>query len=149
MGAVTVTHFSKYRMAGWAVKTVVLIVVSAATVSAQRAYNVGTTFDFTTGMESDSRYVGTTETHYDPSFSLYPSISVQSSGPRSKFDFGYAFGWNRVNTEQKHEYQSHSGFVNFSKRFSPRWSAQLSDYFTMSNDVQTFYALRGVLPMPE
>jgi hypothetical protein len=149
MGSVAIAGLFKRRIAARAIQTLLLLVFSSATLNAERKYNLGATVHFSSGVESDTRFVGTAKTHYDPSFSLYPAISLQSSGPRSTLDFQYAFGWHRVQTEQKYETQSHIGTVSFSKRLSPRWNTSISNSFALSNDVQTFYALRGVLPTPE
>jgi len=77
-------------------------------------------------------------------YGVYPAISLESRGARSVFNARYAFGWNRLDTELPTESKSHSAGVTFSTPIGARWNLDLEESYSMSDDLQTFYALRGV-----
>jgi hypothetical protein len=76
-------------------------------------------------------------------YNVSPSANVSSRTARSTLGVSYAFGWNYYDSELARHSTSHTGSLSLSREFSPRWNIRVSDYYNRTNDVHTFYALRG------
>jgi len=82
-------------------------------------------------------------------YGVFPAISLESKRARSVFNASYAFGWNRFNTDLPIESKSHSAGIGFSTPVGARWNVDLGESYSRSNDLQTFYALRGLAVVEE
>jgi hypothetical protein len=84
-----------------------------------------------------------------PFYSVYPALSLTSQRGRSRLDATYSFGWNRVGTTLLADSKSHAASVKLSSQLGARWSLDLGTSLSVSDDIQTFYALRGVALVEE
>jgi len=133
------------------IRLLLLVALFTRPLYAQRINSIGMTTDFMGGADNDARASGLPLQGgpMKPVFGLFPSVSWNSAGARGSYNISYAYGWQRTTGELKHDSQTHAVNLALTDRFSPRWSTTISGSFSSSNDVQTFYALRGVLPTPE
>ena len=142
---------AKHPVAGVLVRVIVVVLVFSATLNAQRKSTLGTTIDFLGGADDSPRtssLLSQTQ-KMEPFFALYPAITLESLTERSSFNLTYAYGWQRTQGTQKFDSRTHTFNAGYTNHFSPRWQASINESFALTDDVQTFYALRGVLPTPE
>jgi hypothetical protein len=142
---------AKHPMAAVLVRVIVFVLVSSATLNAQRKSTLGTTIDFLGGADDSPRTSSTLSQtkQMEPFFALLPSITLESLTERSSFNLNYGYGWQRTQGTQKFDSRTHTVSAGYTNHFSPRWRASINESFALTDDVQTFYALRGVLPTPE
>ena len=132
----------------------VLVVVCSAPLGAQHVYTLGAGIDFVGGGDNNPRGGGLTQAlrppnRMEPFYGAYPSVSFDVVSARSSLNMGYAYGWNRTDSLVALLSETHSASLTLTNQFSPRWSTSIRESFSRSDDPQTFYALRGVLPTPE
>jgi hypothetical protein len=112
---------------------------------AQRTYVLGATIDAVGGLDNNAQFnLGGQSGESDPMYSLYPGMTLQSRTARSVLGLGYAFGWNRVQATLPNDSKSHSASANLSTELGPRSNLRIGESFSISDDLQSFYALRGV-----
>jgi hypothetical protein len=127
------------------VGAILVLLVLSAPVRAQRENTVGTTLDFVGGAELYPRFnAPLAQSGTVPFVSTYPSISLNSQGEHSLITAGYVFGWRRAGTKLPADTKSHTASVGFSSRIGQRWNVEVEEAFAMTDDLQTFYQLRGV-----
>jgi hypothetical protein len=132
----------------------VLMVICSAPLNAQRVYTLGVGVDILGGGDNNPRSGGVQpalrpSNRMEPFYGTYPSVTLDVMGGRSSLNMNYAYGWNRTDSQVALLSETHSASVTLTNRFSPRWSTNVRESFSRSDDPQTFYALRGVLPTPE
>lgn len=117
---------------------------------AQHTTDLSASVDVVGGLDSNpgGNVIGTTS-QGNAFYSLYPALSLNSRGARSNLSLSYAFGWNRFASELPSHSTTHTVGFNWSRDLSPRWNMSLGEYFTQSDDLHTFFALRGVALLDE
>jgi hypothetical protein len=113
--------------------------------SAQRVSSLGTTIDVVGGFDKNPQVLGGSNQHAN-SYSIYPALSFGSQGAESHFSATYAFGWNRLAAQPPVDSNSHIASANLQKPLSSRSNMSLSSSFSSTSDVQTMFALRGIIP---
>jgi hypothetical protein len=132
----------------------VLVLACSQPLDAQRVYTLGAGVDLVGGFDNNPRSGGLSlalrpSNRMEPFYGAYPSISLDILSARSALNMSYAYGWNRTDSQVILLSETHSASVTLTNQFSPRWSTNIRESFSRSDDPQTFYALRGVLPTPE
>jgi hypothetical protein len=80
----------------------------------------------------------------DSFYNLSPSATISSRTARSTLSLGYAFGYNHFGNDTPRNSTSHAISLSWNRQLSTRWNMSVSDYYSLTNDLQTFYALRGL-----
>jgi hypothetical protein len=80
---------------------------------------------------------------------LYPSLALNSQGPRSLFTLSYSLGMNRVESDLELNSESHSAGVSFQADLSQKVKLKISESFILSPDFTSFNLFRGVFFTPE
>lgn len=112
---------------------------------AQRVTSLDTSIDVSGGLNNYPVTTVAGETsHSEGFYSLTPSASVTSRTARSSLTFGYTLGWSHYGGDQQRNSTSHSFSLLWSRQLGPRWSMRVGEYYSLSSDLRTFYALRGV-----
>ena len=125
-----------------------LLIGLAAPLSAQRTYTVGTSVDVIGGFESYPHTNGLpaaqpTEAPTDPFYGVLPGITLQSRTARSELTASYGFGFNHYASELPRDTRTHNINVSISRQLSPRWSMSVTEWFSQTNDLFSYYALLG------
>jgi hypothetical protein len=120
---------------------------------AQRIYSIGAAVDLVGGMDNNPQLtlplLTTDSAKRNEFYSIYPAVSLESTGARSVLNANYAFGWHRLATEEGTESQSHAASLAFTRQVGARSNLVFSDSYSRTHDIQTFYALRGIQQTPE
>ena len=125
-----------------------LLIALSAPLSAQRTYTVGTSVDVTGGLESYPYTNGLpgqppTEAPTDPFYGVLPGITLQSRTARSELTATYGFGYTHYASELPRDTRTHNVNVSISRQLSPRWDMSITEWFTQTNDLFSYYALLG------
>jgi hypothetical protein len=117
---------------------------------AQRSTALSASVDLVGGLDSNpgGNVIGTT-TQANGFYSVYPALSITNRGSRSTLDLTYAFGWNQFQSELPRHSTTHTVSLAWSRNFSSRWNMTLGESFSQSDDLYSFYALRGVALVEE
>jgi hypothetical protein len=111
----------------------------------QRITTVGTTIDVVGGFENlPASGLPGDSSQMQEFYGLLPGINLTSTTARTTLGATYSYGWNRFGDDLPRTTSSHAASVSLSSRLSPRWNFNLSDYYSRTNDIYNFYALRGV-----
>jgi hypothetical protein len=111
---------------------------------AQRVTSVGGSVDVATGLDNyPITTVAGESSNSDTFYSISPSVTLASKTARSSMNLGYAFSWNRFNSEPPRDTTTHSVTFGVTRQLSPRWNMSVSDSYSLSNDLHTFYAISG------
>jgi hypothetical protein len=137
-----------------AIGLLVLVLVCSAPMDAQHVYTLGAAVDVVGGGDDNPRLSAVPlalrpSNRMEPFYGTYPSVTLDVMGARSSLNVNYAYGWNRTDSEAMLLSETHSASVTLTNQFSPRWSTNIRESFSRSDDAQSFYALRGVLPTPQ
>jgi len=124
---------------------VYLLLLYCPLLSAQRVSSLGSTIDVVGGLDKNPRVLGGSNQHAN-SYSIYPALSFNSQGAQSQFSATYAFGWNRLAAQPPVDSNSHIASANLQRPLSSRSNMSLSSSFSSTSDVQTMFALRGIIP---
>jgi hypothetical protein len=114
---------------------------------AQRVTSVGGSVDVGTGLDNYPIATATgtgASSNSDSFYNISPSVSLSSKTTRSSLNLAYAFGWNRFNNEPPRNTTTHSVSFGVTRQLSSRWNMQVGESYSLSNDLQTFYALSGI-----
>ena len=127
-----------------------LLMGRGAPVYAQHVNSLSATVDLAGGLDSNpgGNVIGTTS-QANGFYSVYPMLSLNSRTARSSLNLAYAFGWNQFVSELPSNSTTHTVNLSWSREFSPRWDISLGESYSQSNDLQTFYALRGIEVLEE
>ena len=140
------------RLISASVVVLVLLLVVSPRLFGQNT--VGATINVVGGLDDNPRlsfpFLGLApETGRELFYGVNPAVSLESRRARSVLNINYAFGWNRFNTELPFESKSHTAGASFSTAVGARWNVDLRESYSRSDDLQTFYALRGVAIVEE
>lgn len=112
---------------------------------AQRVTQVDGTIDVGGGMNDYPTDTPQGEvSHWEKFYNISPGAVVSSRTARSNLSLGYAFGWNYYGSELSRSSTSHMVSLGVQRQLSPRWNLQVGEYYNRTNDIYSFYALRGV-----
>ena len=142
------------RLTVYATLTVLLALLGFSPEAwSQRVYSVGAGVSLVGGLDNNLQPTlplptsdAAKRSHF---YSIYPAVSLDSSGGHSVFSANYAFGWHRTDRDVSGESSSHVASLNFSRQVGARSSVVFSDSYSLTSDIQTFYALGGVQQTPE
>jgi len=82
-------------------------------------------------------------------YGIYPSIALNSTGPNSNLGLSYSFGFNRVDSQEDIETQSHTFGGEVDAQLTRNLQLRLRESFTRTSDLRTFNLFRGILVTPE
>jgi len=82
-------------------------------------------------------------------YGIYPSITLNSMGPKSNLRLSYSFGFNRVNSQEDIETKSHTFGGDVNVQLTPNLQLSLQESFIRTSDFRTFNLYRGILVTPE
>jgi len=82
-------------------------------------------------------------------YGIYPSITLNSTGPHSNLRLSYSFGFNRVDSQENIETRSHNFGGEVDAQLTSNLQLRLEESFIRTSDLITFNLLRGVLITPE
>ena len=112
---------------------------------AQRVNQLDGSIDVGGGVNDYPTNIGQGESsNWESFYNISPAATLSSKTARSVLSLSYAFGWNYYGSELARHSTSHTASLGVSRKLSQRWSVRVSDNYTRTNDIQTFYALRGV-----
>ena len=125
----------------------VLLLGLSAPLYSQRTYNVNGTIDVVGGFDSYPPSTGVPtggDVPTDPFYGVLPGISLQSRTARTVLNATYGFGLNHYASELPRDSKSHSASLSLSRDLGPRWTFTVTDWFSRTDDLFTYYALLGV-----
>ncbi|HET9215744.1 MAG TPA: hypothetical protein VFR18_02125 [Terriglobia bacterium] len=141
-----IARLLKSRAAGIG-RVCVLLIGLSAPLFAQRTYTVSTSVDVIGGFESYPQTSGLpvqpTEAPVDPFYGVLPGITLESRTARSEFSLNYGFGFTHYATELPRDTRTHNVHASISRRLSSRWTMDISEWFSQTNDLFSYYALLG------
>ena len=112
---------------------------------AQRVTQVDGTIDVGGGLNDyPTNTIASESSQWESFYNVSPGVTISSRTARSTFTLGYGFGWNYYGSEFARSATSHSVSLSASRQLSSRWTMQISDSYSRTNDLYTYYALRGV-----
>lgn len=133
------------RIAAVRAGLVFLLIGCSVPAFAQRITTVGTTIDVVGGLENlPASGLPGESSQMQEFYGLLPGINLSSTTARTTIGATYSYGWNRFGGDLPRTTSSHAGSVSLTSQLNPRWNLSLTDYYSRTNDIYTFYALRGV-----
>ena len=112
---------------------------------AQRVTSLDASIDVSGGLNNYPVNTAAGESsHSEGFYSVSPSGTVTSRTARSTLTFGYSLGWSHYGGNQQRNSTSHSFSLSWSRQMGPRWNMRVGEYYSMTSDIRTFYALRGL-----
>ncbi len=82
-------------------------------------------------------------------YGIYPSITLNSTGPKSNLRLSYSFGFNRVDSQEDIETKSHTFGGDVNAQLTSNLQLSLQESFIRTSDFRTFNLYRGILVTPE
>jgi hypothetical protein len=118
---------------------------------AERKYVLGTSVDFMGGVTNQARGLDLSRLGEGvfPFYSVYPSISLSSTGQRSTIDLDYTFTGEYFQTTPRLTTTSHAFTGSFTTQLSRTARLRLSDTFSTTPDYYTINVLKGFTFTPE
>jgi len=129
----------------------VIIAACASSLSGERIYTVSASMETVASLDNNPQVSAVSLPQDDLflTYGVYPSIKLNSTGPRSTLRFSYSFGLNRVKSQTQIGFESHAFGGEVSTQLTRNLQLRLSESFTRSADLKTFNLFRGILFTPE
>ncbi len=120
-----------------------------ASALAERKVTVAGKIDFLSAADSnpsiaDSGSLNLSDQGTTIGYSLFPSLSLLSTGPESHFQVSYSLGFNRFDSRSDLSHESHSLGVEFQSQLTGKLSMRLLDSFRKSPDFSSASVARGI-----
>ena len=120
-----------------------------ASALAERKVTVSGSLDFLSAADSNpsianSGFLNLPDQGTTFSYSLFPSLSLRSTGPESQFQLSYSLGFNRFESRSGLNHESHSFGAEFQSQLTKNLSMRLLDSFRKSPDFSSASFISGI-----
>jgi len=150
LGWRVMTHWSRQI-----VLSSVILVAVVGFLNAERVTTVSSSVDLVAAADDNPQLdtVGAVPTpprgNFFLTYGVYPSIALNSRGPKSNLRLSYSFGFNRVDSQEDIETQSHTFGGEVGAQLTRNVQLRVRETFTRTSDLRTFNLFRGILVTPE
>ena len=130
----------------------VAVLLLTGTLRAERKYVFGTNCDFVGGagnqLGSSNLNLKPLNQGVIPSFSVYPSLSLESTGQHSTFDLNYTFLGERFQIDQPMTTTSHYFTISLTTQIGKRTHLRLANTFSSVPALSILNVLQGTTEIP-
>lgn len=120
---------------------------------AQRNNRFSTSIDFMAGVSNQAGSAGynlsALQKGVVPTYSVYPSLSLKSTGEHSSLDLNYTFGADRTQMSPSITMTSHAATAGFTTQLAKGVRLNFTDTFLTTSDFSTINLLKGFIVSPE
>jgi len=133
----------------------VILVALVGPLNAERVGTINASVDLVAAVDSNPQLDSTGSVIGPPqgavflTYGVYPSITLNSTGPNSNLRLSYAFGFNRVDSETLPDSESHTFGGEVDAQLTRNLRFRILESFTRTADLRTLNLFRGILVTPE